>query len=162
MKKNSFEILIPKQDKRNDTLAYETLEERIRDLFVSISAKKKIQIIWMEMYQNMMKFRTLDHLSLFRLKTDDLGQVTLISINYSRKVNVEILEKKFFVLQNSKNLRKDFRMKLMQKAESEEKKQGDFGLDFCFRYSKSRKFKRISLPNHEEIVYLAFSFPLYE
>jgi len=161
MKLNTIEILIPRQEKRNDTQAFEVLNERIKDLFISVPAKKKIQNIWMELYQNMMKFRSSDHLSLFKLEIDNLGLITLISMNYSRKINIETLQNKWNALQLSNDLKTDFQTKIQRKMINRTEKPGDFGLDFCFRYSKLRSFHRIARPDSQEIVYLAFSFPSY-
>ena len=162
MNKKSFQILILQQEKRNDTQAFELLEEMIKDLFIPVPAKKKILSIWMELYQNLMKFRSPDHLALFRLEVSNTGFVNLISMNFSTNYHLDVLEKKFYTLKNSMDLKCDFQKKLQNKIESEGEKAGDFGLDFCFRYSIFRRFERIKQIENEDIVYLSFSFNSYE
>jgi len=162
MNSNGFQILISRQEKRNDTLAFELLNQMIKDLFIPIPAKKKILNIWMELYQNLLKFRSLEHLALFRLEISNTGFIQMSTFNFSRNFHLDALEKKFLLLENSNNLKAEFQKKLENKFENQDQKVGDFGLDFCFRYSVFRKFKRIKQINNEDIVYLSFSFPSYE
>jgi hypothetical protein len=162
MNKKSFQILILQQEKRNDTQAFELLEEMIKDLFIPVPAKKKILSIWMELYQNLMKFRSPEHLALFRLEVSNTGFVKMISMNFSRNFYLDVLEKKFYTLKNSLDLKGDFQEKLQNKMESKVEKAGDFGLDFCFRYSTFQRFERIKQIENEDIVYLSFSFNSYE
>jgi hypothetical protein len=162
MNRKSFQILILRQEKRNDSQAFELLEEMIKDLFIPVPSKKKILSIWMELYQNLMKFRSPDHLALFRLEISNTGFIEMISMNFSRNFHLDVLEKKFFTLKNSMDLKGDFQKKLQNKMESEGEKAGNFGIDFCFRYSINRRFERIKQIENEDIVYLSFSFNSYE
>jgi len=162
MNKKSFQLLIARHEKRNDTQAFEWLKNLIKDLFIPLSAKKKILNIWMELYQNMLKFGSSGHLALFRLEISSTGLIQLISMNFSRKFHLDILEQKFLFLEKSQCLKGDFQKKLQSKIENGNQNSGDFGIDFCFRYSIYRKFKRIKQVDNEEIVYLSFSFPSYE
>ena len=162
MNKKSFQILILRQEKRNDTQVFELLDDMIKDLFIPVPAKKKILSIWMELYQNLMKFRSPEHLALFRLEVSNTGFVKMISMNFSRNFYLDVLEKKFYTLKNSLDLKGDFQEKLQNKMESKVEKAGDFGLDLCFRYSKFQRFERIKQIENEDIVYLSFSFNSYE
>jgi hypothetical protein len=162
MNKKSFQILILRQEKRNDTQVFELLDDMIKDLFIPVPAKKKILSIWMELYQNLMKFRSPEHLALFRLEVSNTGFVKMISMNFSRNFYLDVLEKKFYTLKNSLDLKGDFQEKLQNKMESKVEKAGDFGLDFCFRYSTFQRFERIKQIENEDIVYLSFSFNSYE
>ena len=99
---------------------------------------------------------------MFRLEIGNTGFVRLSSMNFSRKIYPDTLVQKFLLLENSCNLKTGFQKKLENKIENHDHKFGDFGLDFCFKYSVYRQFRRGKHIDNEQIVFLSFSFPCYE
>jgi hypothetical protein len=162
MKEKSFQILLSKDEKSNDNQASEYLDKQTKNLGLPIASQRKIFRIGMELYQNLVSHRHPNHLGLLRITVDSTDKVRIVSINFCRKEKLDLAEKKFLSLKDSKDARINFMRKLVEKTDSNGKNQGDFGLDFCFRYSKEKYFQKFTRSNSPDIIYLAFSFPIHE
>jgi hypothetical protein len=156
MEVNHLDVLVPSLNQGTDETLYLWMEANLCKLTKDKSQKKRALSIGIELFQNILKFRDEKHLSLIRFRKEGENRILISAINYTHSDHAERLGLKFEKLDQSENLREDFRYKLARRWKIQGENLGDFGLDFCFRFSSSHRLRRLTTASGDELVVLTF------
>jgi hypothetical protein len=156
MRQDLFEILIPAGRKFPDEVFFSLVDDRIRRISDNIADRKKILVIAMEMFQNMMRHGNHEHLSILRISENSENQFRITSMNFANANESRRLAGKHLKLCGVQDHRRNFREKLQQKFPITEPA-GNLGLDICFRNSSSSSLKMVPGNGNLELIHLTFS-----
>jgi hypothetical protein len=158
MTQDPFEILLPAGIRFSVEEIFHNLEIQIHRLASNSGMRKRGISVAMELFQNLQNHRNPNHLGLLRIRSLPDGNLQITTLNLVSGPGSEKLATKFHILEKSADLRQTFQNKLAAKAREPEVGVGDFGLEFCFRKSKSRKLQSLAYPGESQfIVFVSFT-----
>ena len=162
MKSATFEILIPSLVSFPDEDAYQLLEVEATKLQLGKKLKKRFCMIAMELFQNIRRHRLSDRLSLLRVRQLPDHQIQIRTFNLAHSPSSEKLRTKFQILKKTDNLKNHFQEKLKNKAAEPDPKQGDLGMEICFRHTHKQFLKIFPVGPELDLIYIEFQLSDHE
>jgi hypothetical protein len=156
MPQDLFEILIPAGRKFPDEVFFSLVDDRIRRISDNVADRKKMLVIAMEMFQNMMHHGNHEHLSVLRISENGGNHFRITSMNFANADESRRLAGKHRKLCGVQDYRRNFREKLEQKLTNTEPA-GNLGLDICFRNSSSSSLRMVPGKGNLDLIHLTFS-----
>jgi hypothetical protein len=151
-----FELLIPAKGRVMDEDFYVSIETGLRQIARNPVDRKRLLVVAMEMFQNLVRHGLHNRISLLRIrKTRDSGY-RISSLNFANEESSRCLSGKHAKLSGVDDHRKNFRDKLLRKLQIKEPA-GNLGLDICFRNSRESKLRLIPSDNNQNLIFLSFS-----
>jgi hypothetical protein len=149
------EIMLPVSRELKDEDAFKIIESSIRLKLIPPPNRKRIIVIAMELFLNLKRHASREHLALLRIRKEDSGKYEISSINLAEAKPTESLSKKHADLILEKDYRQNFKNKLSEKVLTREKP-GNLGLDICFRQSNGSKMRIFPYSNTLTLIYISF------
>jgi hypothetical protein len=156
MSQQLLEILLPARARLRDEDVYIELENGVRQLNISLSDRKKIMVIAMELFLNMKEHGFTERLSLLRIHDVAGKDFQISSLNFASPAETLRLSGKYNQLTRVGDYRKNFRDKLAAKNFTDEPA-GNLGLDICFRNSTRNNLRLYPVSDELNLVFLSFS-----
>jgi hypothetical protein len=149
------EIMLPVSSEFLDEDAFKIIQSSIRQRFIPPPNRKRILVVAMELFLNLKRHASKEHLALLRIRKEDSGKYEISSINFAETSPTENLSKKHAELNLEKDYRQNFKNKLSEKVLTS-KKPGNLGLDICFRQSNGSKLRIFPQSSTLALVYISF------
>ena len=156
MSQQLLEILLPARARLRDEDVYIELENGVRQLNISLSDRKKIMVIAMELFLNMKEHGFTERLSLLRIHDVAGKDFQISSLNFASPAETLRLSGKYNQLTRVGDYRKNFRDKLAAKNFTDEPA-GNLGLDICFRNSTRNNLRLYPVSDELNLFFLSFS-----
>jgi hypothetical protein len=149
------EIMLPVNREFQDEDAFKIIQSSIRQKFIPPPNRKRILVVAMELFLNLKRHASKEHLALLRIRKEESGDYEISSINFAETTPTENLSKKHAELLLKKDYRQNFKNKLSEKVLTSEKP-GNLGLDICFRQSSGSKMRIFPYSNTLALIYISF------
>lgn len=162
MNLGSIEMLLPAFGHFQSELAFAAFQEHARNLGLSPKLRRRLVSVGMELVQNIHQHRAPGRVALLRLVPLGRDRVQIQSFNLAQRPVSEKLASKFHFLQNSAQVRKIFQEKLQDRTHLEASRQGDFGLEICFRLSEKKRLRQVPADRDLDLVFLQFELACHD
>jgi hypothetical protein len=147
--------MLPVSSDFRDEDAFRIIQSGIRAKFIPPPNRKRILVIAMELFLNLKRHASRDHLALLRIRKEDSGQYEISSINLAEINPSEKLSRKHAELSKLTDYRQNFKKKLTEKLSSGSEP-GNLGLDICFRQSSGSRMRIFPYSNTLTLIYISF------
>lgn len=151
-----FELLIPVKERVKDEDFFASIETRLKQIARHPSDRKRLLIVAMEMFQNLVRHGLHNRISLLRIRQTGDSGYRISSLNFADEEASRRLSGKHEKLSGIEDFRKNFREKLLHKLQVKEPS-GNLGLDICFRNSKESRLRLFPSDKNQNLIFLSFS-----
>ena len=149
------EIILPISRNVRDEDAFKIIQSSIRSRFIPPPNRKRILVVAMELFLNLKRHASSEHMALLRIRKEDSGGYQISSLNFADSGHTTKLSTKHRELCEETDYRQHFKKQLAEKVLLNGQP-GNLGLDICFRQSSKSSIRLFPYSSTLTLIYISF------